>query len=73
MSALVAGGGLRMGQMIGATSPRGEQPVEGRCTAAQVLATLYRAMGIDAGRTFTDASGRPRHILDDRQPIAELL
>jgi Protein of unknown function (DUF1501) len=72
MSALVAGG-LRMGQMIGSTSPRGEQPRERPCSASQVLATLYRTLGIDPARQFTDGSGRPRYILDDREPIAELL
>jgi hypothetical protein len=73
MSAMVAGGGLRMGQVIGSTTARGEQPRDRRCTAAQVLATLYRAMGIDPAQTFTDGSGRPRYILDDREPVAELL
>jgi hypothetical protein len=73
MSALVAGGGLRMGQAIGSSTARGEQPRDRRCTASQVLATLYRTMGIDPSLTFPDGSGRPRYILDDREPIAELL
>jgi len=47
MSALVAGGGLKMGQAIGATSGRGEYPKDRRYTVPQVLATLYQAMGID--------------------------
>jgi hypothetical protein len=38
-----------------------------------VLATLYRAMGIDPSRTFPDGSGRPMYILDDRDPVEELL
>src|SRR5947199_685550 len=73
MSALVAGGGLRMGQMVGSSTARGEQPRDRRCTAAQVLATLYRAMGIDPSQTFLDGSGRPRYILDDREPLTELM
>jgi hypothetical protein len=73
MSALVAGGGLRMGQAVGASSPRGEYPKDRRCSASQVLSTLYRAMGIDPSRTFTDGSGRPRHVLQDREPVRELL
>jgi hypothetical protein len=73
MSALVAGGGMRMGQVIGSSTARGEQPRDRRCTAAQVLATLYRAMGIDPAQTFADGSGRPRYILDDREPLPELL
>jgi uncharacterized protein (DUF1501 family) len=73
MSALIAGGGLRMGQAVGSSSARGEQPRDRRCTPAQVLATIYKAMGIDSSMTFPDGAGRPRAVLDDRQPIAELL
>jgi hypothetical protein len=73
MSAMIAGGGLRMGQAVGSSSARGEQPRDRACTASQVLATIYRAMGIDPAMTFPDGAGRPRAILDDRSPIAELL
>jgi hypothetical protein len=73
MSALIAGGGLRMGQAIGSSSARGEQPRDRRCTPQQVLSTIYRAMGIDPSMTFADGAGRPRYIIDDREPIAELL
>jgi hypothetical protein len=73
MSALIAGGGLRMGQAIGASSARGEQPRERRCTPSNVLSTIYRVMGIDPAQTFPNQTGRPVHILDDREPLAELL
>jgi uncharacterized protein (DUF1501 family) len=73
MSAVVAGGGLRMGQVIGASSARGEEPREGRYSVSQVLATLYRAIGIDPAMTFPNASGRPVHVLEDREPIRELV
>jgi hypothetical protein len=73
MSALVAGGGMRMGQAIGASTARGERPLDRRYTAPQVLSTLYRAMGIDPAQTVNDNTGRPRHLLDDRQPVRELL
>jgi hypothetical protein len=73
MSALVAGGGLKMGQAIGSTSSRGETPKDRKCTPSQLLATLYQAMGIDPSKTFPNGSGRPMYILDDREPISELL
>lgn len=73
MSGLVAGGGLKMGQAIGATTARGEQPKDGRYTIPQVLSTLYRAVGIDPAQTFPNRNGRPMHILDDREPVYELL
>jgi len=73
MSAMVAGGGLRMGQAIGASSARGEYPRDRRYSASQVLSTIYRAMGIDASMTFPNNTGRPMYILDDREPVTELL
>ena len=38
-----------------------------------VLATLYRSLGIDLDVTIPDHTGRPMYLLDDREPIAELL
>jgi hypothetical protein len=73
MSAMVAGGGMRMGQAVGSSTARGERPQERRVSAPQVLATLYRAMGIDPATTFPNGSGRPIHIVEDRAPITELL
>jgi hypothetical protein len=73
MSALVAGGGMRMGQAIGASTARGERPQDRRCTVPQVLATLYRAIGIDPATTFLNGTGRPIHIVEDRAPLTELL
>ena len=38
-----------------------------------LLATFYRAMGIDPSTTFLNGSGRPMYILDERDPVAELI
>lgn len=73
MSALIAGGGLRMGQAIGTTTPRGEYPQDRRYSVPQVLATLYRTIGIDPGMTFLNGTGRPIHVVDDRAPVRELV
>ena len=73
MSALVAGGGLKMGQAIGASTARGERPKDRPVTVPQVLSTLYRAIGIDPAMTFPNGNGRPMYLLDDREPVAELI
>ena len=73
MSAMIAGGGLRMGQAVGSSTARGERPQDRRCTVPQVLATIYQALDIDPGQTVLDNTGRPRHLLDDRLPIRELV
>jgi hypothetical protein len=71
---LFAGGGLRMGQVIGDTGLRGERPKDRPYTPANVLATLYHVLGIDAAKvTVTDAAGRARDLLDDPQAIAALV
>lgn len=73
MSALVAGGGLKMGQAIGATSSRGEYPIDKKYQVPQLLSAIYHALGIDPAMTFPDNSGRPMYILDERNPVAELI
>ena len=72
--ALLAGGGLKMGQVVGATTSRGEAPVGRPYTPRDVLATLYHVIGIDpAATTIPDFSGRPRYLLEDYRKINELL
>jgi hypothetical protein len=73
MSAMVAGGGMRMGQAIGASTARGERPQDRRYTVPQVLSTLYRTIGIDPAMTFNNGAGRPVHIVDEREPVRELV
>ncbi|MBL8793124.1 MAG: DUF1501 domain-containing protein [Planctomycetia bacterium] len=70
---LLAGGGLKMGQVIGATTPRGERSVGTPYTPQNVLATVYHTLGIDPAMMFSDQSGRPVPLLDDPQPVAELV
>jgi hypothetical protein len=73
MGAMIAGGGLKMGQAVGATTEKGERPKDRPYTAPQLLSTIYRAIGIDPAMTFPSGSGRPMYILDDREPVRELL
>jgi hypothetical protein len=73
MSALITGGGLTMGQAIGSSSARGEVPKERPYRVAQVLATIYQTLGIDPAWTFPNEQGRPMYVLDDREPVRELL
>jgi hypothetical protein len=71
--ALMAGGGLQMGQVVGATDARGERPKGGAYTPQNVLATLYLVLGIDPVTTLPDHQGRPVYLLDDREKVAELV
>jgi uncharacterized protein (DUF1501 family) len=71
--ALLYGGGLKMGQVVGSTNAKGEHPHERPLTYQGLLATLYRAMGINPSHTFLNEAGRPVPILDSGEPIAELV
>lgn len=72
-SALLSGGRLKMGQVVGATNSKSEYPTHSPYTPQDLLATIYRHLGIDFGQTFDDFQGRPVHVLSDARPIPELV
>jgi hypothetical protein len=61
-----------MGQVIGATNSKAEFPTERPYSPQDLLATVYRHLGIDPSLTLTDLSGRPTRILESGEPIPEL-
>jgi hypothetical protein len=71
--ALLAGGGMRTGQVIGSTDAIAAYPKDRPVTFQNVFATLYHNLGIDPSATVTDRSGRPMFLLDEREPIAEVI
>lgn len=72
--ALLAGGGMNMGQVIGSTNRLGEFPMDRPLHYQSVFATLYHQLGINpATTTIPDHAGRPHYTLDLREPIAELI
>jgi hypothetical protein len=73
MSVVFAGGGLKMGQMIGATDARAEYPTSRAATPQDVLATMYHVLGIDVRHEFVDAGQRPIPILNEGKAIEELI
>jgi uncharacterized protein (DUF1501 family) len=73
MTALVSGGGLRMGQIVGATNSKAEYPTERPMSPQHLLATIYRHLGIDHRAALVDFFGRPIHILSEGEPIRELI
>ena len=72
--ALLAGGGLRTGQVIGSTNRLGEHPVDRPVHFQEVFATLYHRLGIDVNTaTVSDLTGRPQYLVDQVQPLRELI
>lgn len=73
MSVLVSGGGMPMGQVIGATNAKGEHPVERVMTPNDLWATVYHHLGIDYNHYLTNMEGLPMQILPFGKPIKELV
>jgi hypothetical protein len=72
--ALLAGGGMKTGQVIGATDRIGGEANERPVHFGEVFATMYHNLGIDAARTtISDLTGRPHYLVDAHQPIREIV
>jgi hypothetical protein len=72
--ALLAGGGMRTGQVIGSTDRLADHAKDRPVHFQEVFSTLYHNLGIDpATATVNDLTGRPQHIVDEYDPIRELV
>ena len=67
-SLVLAGGGIRGGQVYGSSDRKGAEPGSDPCSPADVHATVYRAMGINPDMELHDQQGRPFRICDG-QPL----
>ena len=73
MFALLSGGGIKMGQVIGASDEKGEGPKDNAITPDDIAATFYTALGIDPQKEYKTPSGRPVMITRYGTAIKELL
>ena len=72
MFALVAGGGIQGGRIVGSTDARGERVKDRPITPFDLHATIYHVLGIDPTTHFLDHSGRPVPAIDRGEVISEL-
>lgn len=71
--AMLAGGGMQGGQVIGATDRTASAAISRPVSYQDVFATLYRNLGIEADRTtIVDPSGRPQYLVNAGKPLVEL-
>ena len=74
MQAVVTGGGMKTGQVIGATDRYGGEASDRPVHLREVVATLYHNLGIDAKKTtIIDPAGRPQYLVDGYDPVRELV
>jgi hypothetical protein len=71
-SAAVAGGGIKGGRVIGESDSKGAFPKANPKSPQDVLATMYRFLGVDPEATYLDGTGRPIPVLPSGKPIEEL-
>jgi uncharacterized protein (DUF1501 family) len=72
--ALLAGGGMRTGQVIGSTNRLGEYAKDRPVPLQEIISTIYHNMGIDPMHTvLRDPTGRPQFLVDHRSPMPELV
>jgi hypothetical protein len=70
----LAGGGMRLGQAIGASTANAEEAKDRPVHLGEVFATLYHNLGIDVARAqLLDTAGRPQYLVDGHRPIEELV
>jgi uncharacterized protein (DUF1501 family) len=70
---LLACGGMKTGQVIGATDRTGSEIADRPVHFGEVLATLYRHLGINLETTtVNDLAGRPQYLVDQHRPLKEL-
>jgi uncharacterized protein (DUF1501 family) len=69
----LAGGGLKVGQVIGQSSPKAEVPRTGLVTPQDLMATVFHVLGITPDTAFEDPAGRPTRMLEAGKTIAGLV
>ena len=73
MFVLLAGGGMRCGQTIGASDAKGEAPADGKgISPDDVAASFYHSLGIDAAKEYRTPTGRPVSIVRNGTVVKEL-
>ena len=72
-SVVLAGGGLKRGTVLGSSSRTGAEPYDRPIAFNDVLATIYRQLGVSADHMFMDQFGRPMPVLAQGQVIGELI
>ena len=72
MHAVLSGGGIKMGQVIGSTTSNGGEPADRPLGPGDLLASIYRVLGIDHNTYLPDAQERPLRLVEQGEPIEEL-
>ena len=70
---MLAGGGLKRGVVVGSSTKAGDVPKDRPTPFNDILATMYRQMGVQSDQVFHDLLGRPFPYLPSGKPVGELI
>jgi hypothetical protein len=71
--ACMGGGGVRTGQVVGATNKLGEFVIDSPVTPQDLAATIYHALGVPLNRWYRTADGRPIELVPEGKPVRQLV
>jgi hypothetical protein len=69
----LAGGGLKMGQVVGESAEKVDVPKTTPITPQDLMATIFHVLGIERRLQFTNQSGRPTYMIENGKPIEALV
>jgi hypothetical protein len=69
----LAGGGLKMGQVVGESNAKAEVPKSRAVSPQDLMATVFHVLGVPTDLQYKDPAGRPTSMIDGGKPIAELV
>jgi uncharacterized protein (DUF1501 family) len=71
-SIMLAGGGVKQGFVLGASDRTGSMPLESPVSPGDVIATMYRMLGVDSRTQLLDSLGRPHEIIPQGRILREI-
>ncbi len=71
--ALMAGGGLKVGQVVGSTNPLGEYVTDSPVSPQDLAATIYHTMGVNLHTWYKAQDGRPIELCPEGKPVRQLV
>lgn len=72
MSAMLAGGGVKGGRIVGSTTANGGEPASRPLAPGDLLQSIYHVLGIDRDTLLNDRQNRPVRLVEHGEPIEEL-
>ena len=69
----LAGGGLKMGQVVGESNAKAERPKSAAITPQDLMATVFHVLGVDLDLHYYNTAGRPTPMIESGKPVAELV